>query len=280
MSAMRIGVLVCLLLAMVPLASAHEEPPGPTRPGTVTGRVIEHEPSGLGMSGVTLRLDANGTPMATTVTDSAGNYTLTAPGNHHAIYGLNVEFPGWECDGHGHGLVTILPDSVTRLLDFIMWPVGYFDSTTYREFMSANSITLHPRPRPSTAPVQHRDSTLLTVYRNYLSRARKDVLRSNVSPPWDSNSPGGRPDVKEHGVYLFIEKERCRLMEILMHPTTGMRLWDVDSIKLGSLTKGGFIQRSPDSLREDNWWWGLCLKVYLRPNGWVFIDSWGGLKDY
>ncbi|GEM_PF-6279955 len=284
MSAMRPGVLLCLLLAAVPLALAHEEPPGPTRMGTVTGRVIEHGQSGSVLKGATVRLDSNGTPLATTLTDSIGTFTFAAPGRLHAIYGVNVELPGWERDGYGHGLVTILSDSVTRLSDFIMWPARYFDWTTYNEFMSAPSIEVHSVNSRATQ-TQERDSTLLTTYRHYLHPTGPLVVRIGITPPWRdliAEQEGveasclpdpGWPEIKEYGKYLLVDKGRCRFMQVQMWPDrTGMRVWDVDSIVPGRPTKGGWSRGTEQSI---GWPTMDGLRVYFHPHGDEFISAWG-----
>jgi hypothetical protein len=271
MSAMRIGVPACLLLALAPLAAAHEELSGPTRLGTVTGRVTDMQ--GKGLKDVTVRIDPRGSPVSAVATDGDGRYALRAPGRLHAIYGVNPSLAGWEVDGHGHGWVTILPDSVTRLADFVMWPVEYFDSTTYREFMSAPSIEIGPNrgvPRPDDP-----DSTLLKAYHHYLHPTGPLVVRSATAPPPDEPFTKKFPDVKEFGTYLLIEKGRCRYLQMgRLYPlVTGMRVWDVDSIEPGHWTKGGWFRSSEAILGRPE---GV-LKLYLHPSGGEFVGSRGPL---
>jgi hypothetical protein len=271
MSAMRIGVLIGVILA-----SSLSTPVKPTdvqRLGTVIGRVIGPGPHGKGLANVTVRLRSNGTQCDSLETDSTGTFTFTAVGRDWPPYDIHVEPAGYD---QGSADFKILPDSLTRLWDIILWPTRYFDWTAYREFMTAGSVTLRAEPPPRTNHLEHKDSTLLVVYRNYLSRARKLVLRANISPPWDSSFPGGWDSVKEYGRYLLVDKNRCQLMDVRMwYPISGMRLVDVDSMKLGSYTKGGFEKCSVDALGEHNWWWGLCLKLYLHSHGTAFIDSRG-----
>lgn len=263
--------MACLLLALVPLAHAHEELPGPTRPGTVTGRVTDMQ--GKALKGVTVRIDPRGSPVSAVATDSDGRYALKAPGRLHAIYGVTPSLAGWEVDGHGHGWVTILPDSVTRLPDFVMWPAEYFDSATYREFMSAPSIEIHPH-RGVSRP-DDRDSTLLKVYHHYLHPAGPLVVRSAIAPPPDEPFTRKFPDVREFGNYLLIQKGRCRYLQMgLLRPAvTGMRVWVVDSIEPGHMTKGGWYRSSEAILGRPVG----ALKLYLHPSGAEFIGSSGPL---
>jgi hypothetical protein len=271
MSAMRTGLLLGIMLTSA--LSAPVKPSSVQRLGTVIGRVIGPGPHGRGLADVTVRLRSNGTQCESLQTDSTGTFTFTAAGRGWPPYDIRVEPTGYD---QAWADLKILPDSLTRLPVIILWPTTYFDWAAYREFMAASSITLHAEPLPRTNRVEHKDSTLLVVYRNHLSRARKLVLRANISPPWDSSFPGGWDSVKEYGRCLLVDKNRCQFMDVRMWcPVSGMRLVDVDSIKFGSYTKGGFEKCSVDALREYNWWCGLCLKLYLHPYGTAFIDSRG-----
>ena len=156
---------------------------------------------------------------------------------------------------------------MTRLPDFVMWPVQYFDSTTYSKFMSAPSIEVC---RAAARP-RDRDSILLKAYHHYLHPDGPLVVRSEIRPP-DGFRKKQWPDVKEYGKYLLIDKGRCRYMEIgRWYPViTGMRVWDVDSIEPGLITKGGWMKGTEESL---GWSFMDGLMVYLRHHGTEFFGS-------
>jgi hypothetical protein len=239
--------------------------------GAVVGRVIGPGPQGKGLEGVTVRLRGNNTTFASAVTDSSGTFRLSAPGDSYGLfYPLDAECAGYDPID---GFVSLVADSVIVHPDLVMWPVRYFDWTAYREFMSAPSIQGRAKSLHATAGAQDRDSTLLTAYRYYLNPTGPLVLRTRITPPFDDCRKKW-PNINEYGEYLFIDKGRCRFMEVQMwYPTTGMRLWDVDSIQLGFYTKGGFYKRGPDAFRGADWFWGPCLRIFLHPNGVVDVSS-------
>ena len=113
---------------------------------------------------------------------------------------------------------------------------------------------------------------LVRAYRYYQHPDGPLVVRSRIALP-DEYRKKQWPDVPEYGRYLFIEKGRCRLMDVGMwYPVTGMRVWYVDSIQFGFNTKGGFYKRDPDAFRGADWMWEPCMRVFLRPGGMEIVN--------
>jgi hypothetical protein len=251
------------------------KPATPQRLGTITGRVVGPGSNGKGLAGV--KVQSAGLQA---ITDHSGSYKFALPAayNGTGYYTIGAELAGY--DPAEYPFAYVFSDSAVQAPDIVMWPVSYFDWKAYREIMSARSIPLYSDAPSGGAAVRNSDSVLIAVYRYYLNPTGPLVLRAGTSPPYDDGRYSKQwPELKEYGRYLLIDKGRCRFMRVEMWVTeSGMRIWDVDSIKLGSFNKGGFFELDEKSWKRAGGF-GLCLKAYLHPYGAVMMSS-RGIADH
>jgi hypothetical protein len=217
-----------------------------------------------------VRLYENSSVCASTVTDSAGLFSLSVPYRPRMRYYLQAGHTGHD-DERGRG-ISILPDSVNRQSDIYLWPEYYLDTAAFLKLSTTHSVTLGSRRNDS---LKH-DSTLYEVYHNYLRGEHPLVLRLDIRRPDTLLLLGrARPrEFTEDGRYLLTGVSRCQYMEIKSFGTwqTGMRLWDVDSIQLGANWPKSTFRVCPGGVPGSwDWRFGLCLRVYLAKRGPVYV---------
>jgi len=267
----RVGMvkLAVLLVVTALLAFGQQTSSEPVHMGTVTGRVMSPGPNGAGLESARVGIYIGDAACASTVTDSAGFYTLAAPYDSNKRYGLRADHPGF--DEELYRGIEIFPDSVNRQPDICLWPECYVDTAALQVFTTTRSVTLGSRRDDSLKY----DSTLFKVYLNYLHGTRPLVLRVGIHRPETTNMRNWPRELVEAGSFLVTGVKRCQYMEVepFYHWISGMRLWDVDSIQLGSRWPKNTFNLCPGG-KPSTWDWrfGLCLRVFLAKHRPICIE--------